>query len=554
MPRPPKRPISPSETTDSPGLPRGFARQLLDSIDIGVAHLSAEGAILYCNPRFRELLGPQKFHELVDLNSLKNIVSAASWPNLNLALRNARHSREEGQLEIESPEGTRIVRLVLSPVIASGGDTLQAVAIDTTDLVVANNVIRQRDDSLQSLTARILQVQDQERRRIARDLHDVTGQELVGISMALSSLSRLVKLPGTDLQKEIADCLRFVRKVEDDIRTLSYVLHPPLLDELGLASALSWYVEGFKKRASLNVELDMPADIPRLPIERETALFRVVQEGLTNVLRHSRSPNACLRVTIEGQQLVLSIEDEGARVAPPKLQAANDARPEFGVGIPGMRERLKQFGGSLELRSTASGTQLIARVPISAAAQPPAVPGALPHGVPNEDKPFVHSPTERVAAPPARNGRARILIADDHEVARRGIRDLIANHGDLEVCGEARDGLEAVAKARELQPDLIILDLSMPKVGGLSAAQHIRERGLSPKILIFSSHSYSSLERLVRNAGCEGYVEKSNAGEDLIQGIRALLRGDTFYNSQAIPRRESPVAEKRSKKARASGA
>ncbi len=550
MPRPPKRSISTSETTDSPGLPRGFARQLLDSIDIGVAHLSADGAILYCNPRFYELLGPQKFHKLVDLNSLKKIVSAASWPNLNLALRNARHSREEGQLEIESPEGTRIVRLVLSPVNASGGDTLQAIAVDTTDLVVANNVIRERDDSLQSLTARILQVQDQERRRIARDLHDVTGQDLVGISMALSSLSRLVKLPGTDLQKEIADCLRYVRKVEDDIRTLSYVLHPPLLDELGLASALSWYAEGFKKRASLNVELDMPADIPRLPFERETALFRVVQEGLTNVLRHSRSPNACLRVAIEGQHLVLSIEDEGARVAPPKLQAAHNDRPEFGVGIPGMRERLKQFGGSLELRSTSSGTQLIARVPISAAAQPAAVPGALP----NENKPFVHSPTEQVAAPPAPNGRTRILIADDHEVARRGIRDLIANHADLEVCGEARDGLEAVAKTRELHPDLIILDLSMPKVGGLTAAQHIRERGLTAKILIFSSHSYSSLERLVRDAGCEGYVEKSNAGEDLIQGIRALLRGDTFYNSQAIPRRESPLAEKRLKKARASGA
>jgi len=150
--------------------------------------------------------------------------------------------------------------------------------------------------------------------------------------------------------------------------------------------------------------------------------------------------------------------------------------------------------------------------------------------------------------------KIKILLVDDHPLVREGVANLINQQPDLEVCGEARDGLEAVAKTRELQPDLIILDLSMPKVGGLSAAQHIRERGLSAKILIFSSHSYSSLERLVRNAGCEGYVEKSNAGEDLIQGIRALLRGDTFYNSQAIPRRESPVAEKRSKKARASGA
>jgi DNA-binding NarL/FixJ family response regulator len=129
--------------------------------------------------------------------------------------------------------------------------------------------------------------------------------------------------------------------------------------------------------------------------------------------------------------------------------------------------------------------------------------------------------------------RTRILIADDHEVARQGIRALLAPYPDLEICAEAQDGMEAVAKTKQLHPDLLILDLSMPSVGGLSAVQHVREAGLSPKVLIYTTHSYPGLDRVLQAANGNGYVQKANAGQDLLAGVRAVMRGDPFFVAEA---------------------
>jgi signal transduction histidine kinase/ActR/RegA family two-component response regulator len=516
-------------------------RNLVDVLEVGVALLTTEGLILYSNPRFAQLLNFEHRRE-IESSRLKQLVSSASWTVLNQALKQAVFSRQEGELQIDSEQGLRTLRLILAPVDQPGLGAISATAIETTDLVAANNAVREREAALQSLTARIIEVQDQERRRIARDLHDVTGQELVGISLSLNAIARTTKALGLDLQQDFDECLGYVRKVENDIRTLSYILHPPLLDELGLASALSWYVEGFKTRSNVSVELDVPVRPLRLPIERETALFRVVQEGLTNVLRHSRSPKAIIRLFMHNNQIILSVEDEGAGIEPRKLEAANTARAEFGVGIPGMRERLKQFGGSLELRSSQSGTQLIARIPLlKDFTQPPSELASA-------------SVTDAVAAATPDTGKKRILIADDHEVTRRGICDIIGKQKDLEICGEARDGLEAVTKARELKPDLIILDLSMPKVGGLTAAQHIRELDPPTKILIFTNHAYAAMERLIRAAGCSGYVEKSNAGEDLLRGVRAILEGDCFFESRVVGSDPENLTGRGRAQARANGA
>ena len=517
------------QAVDLAALGRTFAQQFLDVLEIGVAHVNSDGEILYSNTRFTELLGGSKLHR-VEASRLTQIISSGSWRDLKRALQDAVTSRQEGELQVESADGLRTIRIILAPIDLQSADTIQLTAVDTTDLVRANEAVRERESALQLLTARILRVQDQERRRIARDLHDVTGQELVAISLSLSSLARIAGKPGADLQKEIADCMHYVRKVEEDIRTLSYILHPPLLDELGLGSALAWYVEGFNKRSGVNVEMLVPAHIPRLPIERETALFRIVQEGLTNVLRHSRSSKARLRVVVDAEQLVLSVEDEGPGIEPRKVEAANTAHAEFGVGIPGMRERLKQYGGSLQIRSGPDGTQLIACMPLRAGEDRPVE-------IPYADEVILKGKVARAAA----NGRRRILIADDHEVARRGIRDILAGQPDIEVVGEAQDGIEAVSKTRELEPDLIVLDLSMPKVGGLTAAKHIRDTGLPTRILIFSTHSYPGLEHMVQAAGCQGFVEKSNAGEDLLRGIRALLSGHTFYHFETLHPSEPQV-------------
>jgi signal transduction histidine kinase/CheY-like chemotaxis protein len=491
-----------------------------------LAYLSQSGQIIYCNSSFAEMLNPQARHDIAGRN-LKTLVSATGWSLLRAALRDAASGPVEGELRIDSASGTRFLRLNLGPLDRPvfAGAEIHATAEDTTDVVNANAVVRERENSLRSLAARILKVQDQERRRIARDLHDVTGQEIAAISMALGSLLNQYQSSGKDFARDLTDSMSLLRKVQDEIRTLSYVLHPPLLDERGLGSALEWYVDGFRKRSGIDVDLRVPANTARLPVEKEIALFRVVQEGLTNVLRHSKSARAQISLSAHDTQVELSIRDEGVGINARQLaRVQSEAGSEFGVGIPGMRERLAQLGGSLDLQAQKSGTRLVARVPLEAVESRPDFGETVQSLGRDRDSQLTgESPSHK-----------RILVADDHEVVRQGIRTLLDHQTDWEICGEASNGFEAVSKARELRPDLILLDLTMPGLGGLSAAQQIRANGMETKILAFTTHSYPGIERVIRAAGCDGYVQKARAGEDLVTGIRTVLEGGAFFPPTAV--------------------
>jgi signal transduction histidine kinase len=233
------------------------------------------------------------------------------------------------------------------------------------------------NQGLRDLTARLLHFQDEERRRIARELHDSVGQTLAALSMNLSSA-------GADIQRltktaaAIADSEALVKEMTTDIRTISYLLHPPLLNEAGLASALRWYVEGLRTRSEMRVDLEVPDDFDRLPRDLETALFRVVQECLTNVHRHSGSMVAQIRLHRSAGDVQLEVRDEGKGIPPEKLfeMSSNGA---LGVGIRGMRERIHQLGGSLEISSDGNGKGTIVVVKL------PAATSAPPVGAPNED-------------------------------------------------------------------------------------------------------------------------------------------------------------------------
>ena len=225
----------------------------------------------------------------------------------------------------------------------------------TSDLDAVNR-------SLRELSARLMQLQDDERRRIARELHDSVGQTLAALAMNLSlargDLERL-----STIAVALNDSENLVRDMSKEVRTISHLLHPPLLDEAGLASALRWYVEGFVQRSRIQVDLDLPEDFPRLPSEVETAIFRVVQEGLTNIHRHSGSPVAKIRVRQQHEQILVDIEDQGKGIPLEKREEmATSGTP--GVGIRGMRERLRQLGGTLEIDSNSSGTVVTVQLPV----------------------------------------------------------------------------------------------------------------------------------------------------------------------------------------------
>lgn len=225
----------------------------------------------------------------------------------------------------------------------------------TAELAAAN-------ESLRELSGRLLRLQDEERRRIARELHDSTAQNLFLLIAQLTRMRNVNAGSQPDSDNLLAQCLRLAEQTTSEIRTLSYLLHPPLLEEFGLAAALRWYADGFSRRSGISVDLDVDPELGRLPAEVELTVFRIVQESLANVHRHSQSPTARITVRREDGQLKLSVADQG-RGIPHHILEFNRPTP-LGVGIAGMRERVRQLGGCLDLRSDSEGTTVTAILPL----------------------------------------------------------------------------------------------------------------------------------------------------------------------------------------------
>jgi signal transduction histidine kinase len=224
---------------------------------------------------------------------------------------------------------------------------------------------RQREEDYRRLSSRLLHVQDDERRRLAVELHDSTGQLLTGLIVNLDLLEQGV--PGLDasLHHLLADSRSLADQCAREVRTFAYLLHPPMLDEVGLLPAVRWYVEGFTSRSGIEVDLDL-GDFERLPGPMELALFRVIQESLTNIHRHAGSTTASIRLTGTSHAVTLEVQDRGRGLRDDLKNAA--VRSEaLGVGIQGMRERIRQLGGTFEVAFTERGTTVRVDVPMNGA-------------------------------------------------------------------------------------------------------------------------------------------------------------------------------------------
>ncbi len=218
------------------------------------------------------------------------------------------------------------------------------------------------EDSLRELSGRLLQLQDEERRRIARDLHDSTSQTIAALMLQLKALQNSLRLRDSQKQGALEECMRLAEQCGSEIRTVSYLLHPPMLDEAGLNSALRWYVRGFAERSGIDVSIHVAPELQRLPQEIEIALFRVIQEALANIHRHSGSPTADIRIALTSKELVLEIKDQG-RGMPPEVAQQKGGR--LGVGIRGMRERVRQLGGELYICSGREGATVRVNLPLA---------------------------------------------------------------------------------------------------------------------------------------------------------------------------------------------
>jgi two-component system, NarL family, sensor kinase len=210
-------------------------------------------------------------------------------------------------------------------------------------------------------------LQDEERRRIARELHDSTGQMLAALSMILGPISQNGSKMDPKAHQAIKESLGIISELSKEVRTMSHLLHPPLLDEVGLTSALRLYLEGFEQRSKIRVDLQIRSELGRLPSELETAIFRIVQECLTNIHRHSGSAVAKVYISGNGKNLRIEVQDKGKGMSLAK-RSQIESTGRAGVGIRGMRERIRQLGGTLEIgpQQDGKGTIVIACLPIPA--------------------------------------------------------------------------------------------------------------------------------------------------------------------------------------------
>ena len=351
-----------------------LVRLVLDALPVGVAVVDTAGDIVLSNPASQQIWGG-----LIRFGSERYAKSKAWWHDTGVPLGpdewasvrarlNGETSVNEA-IEIETFGGVRkIIRNSAVP-IRDTNDQITGAVIVNEDISARTIAERERNDALKqlrTLTGRLIRAQDDERRRIAQMLHETTAQDLAALKMHLARLART----GTGLldadRAALTESIDLAERSMSGIRTLSYLLHPPFLDEAGLLAAIRWYASGFAARSGIKVDLDLPSTFDRMPQVVETTLFRVVQEALLNIHHHAKSPTALIRLRVDGNLLTLDIEDHGRGMPSDVITQMPAGGGALGVGVAGMRERLQQLGGTLDITSSATGAMVRAQMPLPA--------------------------------------------------------------------------------------------------------------------------------------------------------------------------------------------
>ena len=332
-------------------------QQLVESLPEALLVQKADKIVL-TNPAAMTLLGATSLEQLVGKSMLE-----IAHPDSREAF--TRHMARLGN-GIQLPpleekflrlDGTALDVEVIAAIVGDHGKpAVQWIVRDITSR-------KQAGQQLQELSLRLLKAQDEERRRIARDLHDSTAQELAAMMTSLGIIEEALAGSDGPIRERCAECRELAEHCVNQIRATSYLLHPPLLDELGLLAALKHHTEGLGKRSKIQVTLDLPPGVGRLPRETELTLFRVVQESLSNIQRHSGSRTATIRLLQDAENIVLEVRDQGCGLPFVVNEDTPPPMNRLGLGIAGMRERLQHMGGRLSVFSDKQGTTVRATLP-----------------------------------------------------------------------------------------------------------------------------------------------------------------------------------------------
>jgi PAS domain S-box-containing protein len=341
-------------------------RQIADAIeDVVYMDDTATRRYLYVSPAYERIWGRSCASLYADPDSWLEAVHPEDRARLAAAMERLAAAGFEGEWReeyriVRADGSVRWVWDVSSPIRDASGKVVRMVGC-TRDITAR----KEREAAMRQMSARLLRSQDEERRRIARELHDSTAQMLAALGMNLEALRRTSGGLRRGARARLASSRRLLEQCVQEIRTLSYLLHPPLLDEAGLRAAIRSYARGFSERSGIRVEVRLPSAVGRLPRDVELTLFRIVQESLSNIHRHSGSRIARIGMARDNGRVRLVVRDRGRGIDPGRLGAAMSAESAgIGVGIAGMRERVRQLGGDLAVQSTPGGTTVSVSLPV----------------------------------------------------------------------------------------------------------------------------------------------------------------------------------------------
>lgn len=392
----------------------------------------------------------------------------------------------------------------------------QQVRARTAELELRNAEISVQSEQLRDLSARLMQAQDDERRRIARELHDSAGQLLAGLGLNLANIAKYASASTPQVSGVIEHSQQLVAELTQEIRTMSYLLHPPLLEETGLTETILWYVEGLRERSGLDITVDITPAFPRLSPEAELVVFRVVQEALTNIHRHSHSKTAAIRVALDDKSVLVEVRDRGHGVPAHRLKEIQSRGS--GVGLRGMRERVRQLNGQMTIDSGPEGTTVLVVFAIADVLR------AKDEAIATECRKVAIA---QLAAPDTK----RVLVVDDNALLRRAVCDLISEQEHWRVCGEAATGVQTLERSRELQPDAVLLDINLPDMSGMQVVRTIRSELPNAAIVIMSHHDPGVFLAGALQAGADACLDKGKIGTELAQVLKSIDEKKHFATS-----------------------